>query len=161
MILHIDSTSRACHIVAMLVHTGDAGVSKKGNDTYATDEHRVQRASRVRVFRRCTLPTGYGPLELVEGKGVPSAPNHDSHGDSARVVQSNLPARSLYRRLRCAASFGFWRYRSRRARGASGGCSLDFDSVGRQLFLSKEESCGVEERLLCSATPQEKESNQC
>jgi hypothetical protein len=126
MILHIDSTSRACHIAAMLVHIGDAEGSQKGNGTYATFQHRVQRASRVRVFRHCTLSTGYGPLELVEAKGVPSAPNHDSDDDSARVVQSNLTARSLYRRPRCAVSFGFSRYKSRRARGGSGGCSLDF-----------------------------------
>lgn len=69
MILHIDSSPRACHIAAMLVHIGDAMVSKKGNGTYAVDRHHVQRASRVRVFRHCTLSTGYGPLEVLEAKG--------------------------------------------------------------------------------------------
>ena len=91
----------------MLVHIGDAEVSEKGNGTYATDDHRVQRASRVRVFRHCTLSTGYGPLEVLEAKGVPSAPNHVLKDDSARVVRSNLTARSLYRRLQGAVSFGF------------------------------------------------------
>lgn len=107
MSLRIDSSSRACHIAAMLVHIADVQVSQKGNGTYATDHHRVQRASRVRVFRHCTLSTGCGPFKVLEAKGVPSAPNHDSHDDSARVVQSNLTARSLYRRLEDAVSFGF------------------------------------------------------
>lgn len=80
-------------------------------------------------------------------KGVPSAPNHDSDDDSARVVQSNLTARSLLQTAQMCRLV--WLLLA--SRGTSRGervevpvdAVLTFSPVGMQLFLSKEESCGV------------------
>jgi hypothetical protein len=55
-----------------------------------SDQHdRVQRASRARVSRHCTLPSGCGPFEVLEVKGVPSVTKSGYAVDSARAVQQS------------------------------------------------------------------------